>query len=46
MPVKNSPREKSGSSRVERQRRLQQIIFAILAVIIILTWVITLVVHV
>jgi hypothetical protein len=46
MPVKNPTREKNGRGRLDRQRRWQRIIFSILAVIIILTWIITLVVKV
>lgn len=46
MPSKTSPREKNGRIRSDRQRRFQQVVFSILAVIIILTWIITLVVQV
>lgn len=46
MPSKPPTREKSGRTRLERQRRFQQVVFSILAVIVILTWIITLVVHV
>ncbi|NPV78391.1 MAG: hypothetical protein HPY59_18700 [Anaerolineae bacterium] len=44
MPAKTPSRNKNGSSRVERQRRLQRIIFVVFAVIIILSWIISLVV--
>jgi len=44
MPVKTPSRNKNGSSRVERQRRLQRIIFIVFAVILIFSWIISLVV--
>jgi hypothetical protein len=38
-----SGKKKTGSSRDQRRMRTQQIVFAIIAVILILSWVITLI---
>lgn len=44
MSVKSPSRNKNGRNRVERQRRLQRVIFVVLAIIIILSWIISLIV--
>ena len=44
MSAKTTSKNKNGHSRVERQRRLQYIIFSALAVIVILSWIISLIV--